>query len=519
MRRVLGFVLCISLLLAMAASAQAESPAYTSVPQVLRPGKAYQLILSMPRAGQAALQLLTPDGQPVLDILTGYPVTPGENTLHWNGLRSDQSPVAAGEYLLRIALEDGSFADTPLRIGAPYPIITGIAQSDAFFTETPIEITFTTSQPGTMAIDLLTYADDATARLAALPISNEAGSFTWDGTLNGQRVPAGNYALVLTLTAENGSESMPHQLPIEVIDPTAAAAPSSEIIIQEAPAPTTPPVSPPYSAIDDGSYWSMTPGETDPAKIWSVLMQPITIYNGVGATEHVYLMENPDGTGKQVAQIHGKSQGLHVIGEENEHGYVLVEAFSNYDRSYTLETDAERAHAFDLRQGYVRASGLKTIKVRQDLAIVIDKKSQRLYLYKDGVCVTELLIATGRVVNEEDILFETIAGEFITVSHTGGFWSGNMYCDMAIRINGGVLLHEVPYKENADGTKNYASFEAYLGSKQSHGCIRIQRLKNDEGYNQRWLWNNLERGAPYKVIIWDDRGRVDDPTTWYPNPD
>ena len=89
---------------------------------------------------------------------------------------------------------------------------------------------------------------------------------------------------------------------------------------------------------------------------------------------------------------------------------------------------------------------------------------------------------------------------------------------MAIRINGGILLHEVPHKINADGTKNYASFEGYLGQKKSHGCIRNERRKTPEGYNQAWIWENFERGEPYKVIIWDDLNRVDTPTVWRENP-
>ena len=58
--------------------------------------------------------------------------------------------------------------------------------------------------------------------------------------------------------------------------------------------------------------------------------------------------------------------------------------------------------------------------------------------------------------------------------------------------------------------------EGYLGTKQSHGCIRIQRLKNNEGYNHRWLWKNLPLKT--RVIIWDDANRSDSPETWYPNP-
>ena len=84
------------------------------------------------------------------------------------------------------------------------------------------------------------------------------------------------------------------------------------------------------------------------------------------------------------------------------------------------------------------------------------------------------------------------------------FQNGNMFCDMAIRINGGVLLHEVPFKDK-DGYRDYSAFVQYLGHKASHGCVRIQKDVGADGKNMRWLWNNVKRNT--KVLIWDDEGR------------
>lgn len=274
----------------------------------------------------------------------------------------------------------------------------------------------------------------------------------------------------------------------------------------------------PYSGIGEFSFWTMTPGETDDAKIWEAITQPITVYDGgLSATDHAYVMENPDGSGAKVAQIHGQSQGLHVIGETNEYGYVQVEVFSNYDRSYMPETEEEFAHAYDLRTGYVKAKNLKTITPEQDMGLLLDKLTQRLYIFRDGVRVAELKVSTGTVNGIDEALFETITGEFITISHTGTFKDDSKYpmiCNDAIRINGGILLHEVPHKERADGSSDYSAYEPLLGQKASHGCIRIQREKTEDGYNNRWIWENFKRGGNYKVLIWDDRNRVDTPSVW-----
>ncbi len=113
-----------------------------------------------------------------------------------------------------------------------------------------------------------------------------------------------------------------------------------------------------------------------------------------------------------------------------------------------------------------------------------------------------MLISTGKPTSKQP-WNETPSGEFLMVSKTGGFWAGNLYCDMAMRINGGCLIHEVPYILNeATDYHDYSSQEPLLGTKASHGCVRVQRKKNDEGVNMQWLWNNI--GINTKVLVWDD---------------
>ena len=91
-----------------------------------------------------------------------------------------------------------------------------------------------------------------------------------------------------------------------------------------------------------------------------------------------------------------------------------------------------------------------------------------------------------------------------------------------IRINDGILLHEVPCQIKVDEMtgeekRDYDRCERYLGEKASHGCVRIQRVKSPEGASIRWIWDNLSRqsSARSKVIIWDEQGR----TLGYPDSD
>ena len=525
MKKTLILSLCLLFCLSVTAAAAALS--IPSAPDVVRPRKSYELVLETAAEGTVSMTLEDAGGQ-TYTVLRDYPLQIGENVLRWDGLLPDFSPVAEGDYTLRLQMGDGQSLSAPLRVGAPYPLLseTGhVSGLDA------VEVTLYASEAGTLFVRVET-ADGATLLEDSLPVQAGETVYAWGYAQDGQRVPAGQYLLVFQLRTANGFSSNEQYSYVEVsapADESVDAQAAAQAIVDITPSPTpvatptpepTPALSAPYSQVDDGTFWAMLPGETDDAVIWDVLTQPIIVYDDgkLNGKEHAYLMENPDGTGEQVAQLHALSQGVHIIGEVNEYGYVLVEAFSNYDRDYSPETDEERAHAFDVKQGYVLAENLKTVEVHQDMALLIDKLTQRMYLFIDGERVTEFIISTGLVTNEEDTLFETIPGEYITVSHTGTLVDGNMNSAMAIRINGGILLHEVPHKINADGTKNYASFEGYLGQKKSHGCIRNERRKTPEGYNQAWIWENFERGEPYKVIIWDDLNRVDTPTVWRENP-
>ena len=127
---------------------------------------------------------------------------------------------------------------------------------------------------------------------------------------------------------------------------------------------------------------------------------------------------------------------------------------------------------------------------------------------------------------------ETPAGEFLMISWTGDFWANELYCRRAMRINDGILIHEVPCyqvvsEETGEISWDYKTCEGALGSKASHGCIRVQKMKTPEGINEEWMWDNLPKGnrktgGYVKVIIWDDAGRTlgypDDDLTMYYNP-
>ena len=260
-------------------------------------------------------------------------------------------------------------------------------------------------------------------------------------------------------------------------------------------------------------------GEFDPydeETAWARLTADITVLD-VDQKEKVYLSDGPNGKRKTTAEhrgfFYGESAAVRVL--DTQDGWSKIEAYNDCD---------------ELEQGWVRPGRMKTVTPNQTYGVIVDKRTQRLYLYKEGKLVTELMVSTGTTKGQNEDFNETASGEFLLISATGGFWSGNLWCDQAIRFNGGDLLHMVPaiyYGElvgvNPDGSGDFSICESALGTRASHGCIRVQRKANEDGYNHQWIWNNLRDQKNIKIIIWDDDGRklkeTSADTPMYYNPD
>lgn len=222
-------------------------------------------------------------------------------------------------------------------------------------------------------------------------------------------------------------------------------------------------------------------------------MRPITVLD-VAENEKVYPRKTPNGkkvkNDKLGGFLFGSSAAIHVLGED-EDGWTLIEGIDYYNR---------------VIRGYVRTKIIKTVTPNDHYGIIVDKLTQRLYMFIDGKLWSSCLVSTGKPNNEQPYN-ETAAGEYLVMSWVGVLDSDGMKCDMALRYNGGDMLHQVPYTLGSDGTtQRFERFEARLGTKASHGCIRIERTPNADGLCAQWLWDNLKKFT--KVVIWDDKGRA-----------
>ena len=258
-------------------------------------------------------------------------------------------------------------------------------------------------------------------------------------------------------------------------------------------------------------FWKMEMGYMDEEAIWKVLTQPVTVIEGKQREQVRVLARPEEDCTDYVGVVTCASQAVHVL--ERGETWTLIEAYSSAEEDSAVKVFAEQF------QGYVKTKRLKQVEVAQDYGLVIDKLQQRLYVFKEGKLFTTLLCSTGFAKDQATLFHETPAGEFLLISWVGGFQAETLWCAYGIRINSGILIHEVPSRQETNKAgetyTSYARCERYLGEKASHGCVRVQRQLTPEGVNAKWLWDHLSRKPYTKVIIWDDLNRELD----YPSDD
>ena len=254
----------------------------------------------------------------------------------------------------------------------------------------------------------------------------------------------------------------------------------------------------PYAPMEgEAGYWTLPMDISKVQGIWDALMQPITVLKG-NERQSYKLRAQPDKAADAVGEITYASQGVRVL-EKLDSGWSLVEAYSSSFAGSKVKVWGQMV------QGYVETKLLQVKKPFTKYGLVIDKLTQRLYVFSEGKLLSSLLISTG-LANEEQPYNETQSGEYLIVSRVGRFPAEKLLCEMGLRFNDGNYIHQVPYVIAADGSKFFGSTEPKLGFKASHGCVRVQRKKNPDGVNMAWLWGNLKTNT--KVIIWEDyKGR------------
>ena len=507
MRRLAAAVMICLMMLAGIALAEGTGLSIEASREEIHPGSPVIVSFTVPEDGVCSIGLTDETGSVSMNISGERQVTAGYNAMYWNGT-CDGAPVPEGNWKLTIRM-NGRTAEAPVTVGRMLPCLISVSADER-----------SVEQGDTVLINY--YATEGGTLI--LEEEGEAEPLHWENVAAGEgevgfeaEIAPGDHHFTLRLEAEDGRISEPVMIALEVEkrpDPGTTRAPIllPDHIREKAENGFTPQHTSPYSGQDQTlNYWTLPMDITDVKAVWKVLTAPITVLdNGKKNAEksQIIIYSEPSEDSDGVGVVTLVSQGVHVL--ERGEKWSLIECYSSsFHDSPILNWNA-------LVQGYVPTEYLKEVIPNQEMGLVVDKLTQRLYVFKNKKLYATLLVSTGAA-NSRQPYNETRSGEFLLVSKVGEFASDNLKCALAMRFNDGDLLHEVPYTLG-DGFKNYSANEPKLGTKASHGCIRVQRQLSPEGVNQGWLWNNYQKNT--KILIWEDwQGRQipvpDDDTVLY----
>ena len=448
---------------------EAETRIEVSADTVL-PGQSVIIYLTVPEDGECDIELLDGSGTVVAKVAENRAVTAGYNALYWNGTWQGRA-VAEGERTLRLVM-NGRTAETAVTIGAMAPCLLSVtADRETVTVGKRVSVSFWATEDG-----MLTVRAGEGDVLLETPVAAGDGTAAFDCPL-----APGVWPVELVLTREDGTSSEPV---------------SFTVTVEKAASGFTP-----VSAGDglEGGYtldaWTVPMDITDEEAVWQALTATVTVLDDGkerAQVRQVVLRKEPRADSDGVGTVTLASQGVRVL-ERGEEWSKIQSYSSSFHDSPILNWNA-------LVTGWVETRLLKEITPNQEMGFVVDKLTQRLYVFREGKLYSTLLVSTG-LTNKKQPYNETRSGEFLLVSRVGGFYSDNMFCPRALRFNDGDLLHEVPYVER-DGKKIYGGTESKLGTKASHGCIRVQRKKNPEGLNMEWVFNRYRENT--KILIWED---------------
>lgn len=491
---------------------------FEETPSLIRPGKTQRIAFYTASAGEAVLSVADKEGKALGAAFVLPAANVGSNSIFWDGELMGEKQLSPGEYQFILSMGAESISK-PFQTGEQSPQLTAVSISDPIIRSgEEWYINAMANMPGTIHVSVA-GTDGVKREILKAKVPSGSLIIPWDGRMHdGEPDPERTNTISVTLSDERGYFGNSHHFVISIeVKPEDQLTKAADEIIIEA-LPTAEPYHYKIPAREQiskelwgGDYWSLPIGLWDEESIWKIMTESMTIVDGPDQRETYKLRKTPDkSTAREniLGEITFISQGVHVI-ETLDSGWTFVET---YNSSYGPDNRSRRGYGDtdELIQGYVETAVLKTVIPRDDYGLLIDKLKQEMYVFKEGKLFTTLSISTGKPTRQQP-WNETPSGEFLMVSRVGDFLAGNLVCSMSMRINGGSLIHEVPYIVNeSTGYKDYSSQEQFLGEKASHGCIRVQRKNNDDGINMAWLWNNIKVNT--KVLVWSDEYRY----THYP---
>lgn len=403
---------------------------------------------------------------PLKNIVTDRPVGAGTVEIAWDGLSFGGEPVPAGKIRLRATLKgsDRTVEQTEITAAADAPLAAAVCclpVSQRFFPDgrSSLRIEIALSAPGNWEISI--SPKDNPADVVWHKTGRTDGRFPavlqWNGMRRaGVRCEPGGYVISLR------SKACPKQVCTAGVALLAEPLPEAEVTVT-------------------GSL--MPEDFSDDAAVWAALTAPVVIGDGVEGGSLLIMPEKGAHTGS-IGTVDGRTAGLAVL-ELTGDGWAKVGAWRKEDGQYT--------------EGWVKSERLRVIRPNDLYGAVVDKKSQTMTIYEDGERIGTFPVSTGYTTAESRGA-DTHSGVYLMGTRMEAFsQNGHIYC-YPVRIDGKNLIHSTGYALS-DGLRDYDSELAVLGTKASHGCIRMDPRTTEEngGINAWWVWTHL--GHDTKIIV------------------
>lgn len=191
------------------------------------------------------------------------------------------------------------------------------------------------------------------------------------------------------------------------------------------------------------------------------------VVGNVGEGQIIYIKTQPSSNSKNVGYIYGSLQGVKIL--------------KQVDKFYYIE--ARDYDSLKIVKGYVYKWQLKTVKPSGAYSLVVDLSDQRVYVFKYKKLFKTIICSTGQDWTP------TPTGTYLVGYRGTHFYTGyknSVICYNWVRFNNDFLFHSVLFNTKGEIIQSEAK---KLGSKASHGCIRLP-LKN-----AKWIYNNIPRGS------------------------
>ena len=187
----------------------------------------------------------------------------------------------------------------------------------------------------------------------------------------------------------------------------------------------------------------------------------------VGEGSRIYIKAQASASSKNVGYIYGSLHGVKILKQVGKFYYIEA---TDYASLKTVK-------------GYVYTWQLKTVKPSGAYSLVVDLSDQRVYIFKGKDLLKTIICSTGLDGTP------TPTGTYLVGDRGPYFYTGyknSTVCYNWVRINNNFLFHSVLF--NTKG-QVYEAEAAKLGTKASHGCIRVPL---DES---KWIYDNISRGS------------------------